>query len=124
VRRDFGSIAFLWAVLILIGVPTLTTLWVAVRLRCVVCGLPLYAFWLLGLPQREKPSSFDSMAACPYCVDDGSGAKGDPGRVDRQREATIAVRRALVAILLFLAVVGAAFLFAVAGWLPGYQRQG
>jgi hypothetical protein len=106
----------------LIGVPALVTVWVACRLRCSVCGLPVYAFWLLGLPRRENRLSFEGLAGCPYCLDDGSGRTGDAGRVDRQRETWVAARRALVATLLFLVIVGVAFLLAVAGWLPGYAR--
>lgn len=120
VDRDFSSTGFHWAIFCLIVVPVLATTWAAIRLRCSVCGIPVYAFFLLGLPHSRERVTFEALPSCPYCFDDGTGRVGDAGRVDRRRETGVAIRMVVAAIGLFVALIAAAFLLMVLGWLPGY----
>lgn len=121
VERDFRSSNFHWAVFALVLVPTLATAWAATHLRCSVCGMPVYAFFLLGLPRSRGRGAFDALPQCPYCLDDGTGRLGDARRVDRRKEGRVAIRSILLAIALFIGLIAAAFLLAVFGWLPGYE---
>jgi hypothetical protein len=122
VHRDFASSGFHWALLALMSVPPLATAWAARRLRCSVCGIPVYALWLLGLPRGKRRPAFEALPGCPYCLDDGTGRTGDAGRVDRQKEIRAAIRYGLVAIALFIGLMVLVFVLAVVGWLPGYER--
>lgn len=119
VHRDFASRGFLWAVLALFSVPALATAWAAIRLRCSVCGIPVYAFWLLGLPRGRERPAFEVLPCCPYCLDDGTGRTGDARRVDRRKEVRAAIRYGLVAVLLFISLMAVVFVLGVEGWLPG-----
>jgi hypothetical protein len=119
-HRDFDSSGFLWASLALFVVPTLATAWAAARLRCHVCGIPVYAFWLLGFPRGWKRPAFEALLLCPYCADDGTGTTGDATAVDRPKEIRVAVRYALLALSLFAGVMALVFVLMLLGWFPNY----
>jgi hypothetical protein len=91
------------------------------RIRCTVCGLPVYALYLLE-PTLRKRLGFEALSRCPYCFDDGTGGTGDASRVDRSKETRAAIHRGVVALLLFIGFFAVAFVFALMGWLPGYGR--
>jgi hypothetical protein len=122
VHRDFTSSGFHWALFALMGVPALATAWAARRVRCSVCGIPVYALWLLGFPRGRERPAFEALQACPYCLDDGTGTTGDASRVDRRQEINAAIRYGLVAMLLFIGLMVVVFVVGVLGWLPGYGR--
>lgn len=122
VNRDFASSGFRWAAFALMAVPALATAWAAIRLRCCVCGIPVYAFWLLGFPRGRERPAFEALAGCPYCLDDGTGKTGDARRVDRREEIKAAIHYGLVAMVLFIGLMAVVFVLAVLGVLPGYER--
>lgn len=122
VHRDFASSGFHWALFALIAVPALATAWAAIRLRCSVCGVHVYAFWLLGFPRGRERPAFEALPDCPYCLDDGTGKTGDARGVARRKEIRTAIRYGLVAIMLFIGLMAVVFVLGVVGWLPGYER--
>ncbi len=122
VQRDFASSGFRWALCALMAAPALATAWAAVRLRCSVCGIPVYALWLLGLPRGRERPAFGALPACPYCLDDGTGKTGDARRVDRPKEIKAAIRYVLVAVGLFIGLMVVVVVLGLLGWLPGYRR--
>jgi hypothetical protein len=69
--------------------------------------MPVYAMWLLGLPNQDNRRRFEDQSECPYCFDDGTGEVGDVRSVDRASE----VRRAWVLLLKTLVVIALAFSF-------------
>ena len=88
-------------------------------MRCSVCGIPVYAFWLLGLPRGVERAAFlTQLPCCPYCHDDGTGYTGDATRVDRGKEIRAAIRYGLSAIPLFLAVMVSVLVLMLMGWIP------
>jgi hypothetical protein len=119
-HRDFASLGFLWAIASLIALPLLAAAWTAMRCRCAVCGLPLYALWLIGFPRGRARTAFDALPCCPYCLDDGTGMTGDRTRVVARKEVMAGVRYLFVAVLLFLALMAIVFILGVVGLLPGY----
>jgi len=119
-RRDFASRGFHWALFALMTVPALATAWAAMRLRCSVCGIPVYAFSLLGFPRGRERPAFDVLPCCPYCLDDGTGKTGDARRVDRRKEMRAAIRYALVAILLFIGLMAVVLVLLVLWDRPGH----
>jgi hypothetical protein len=121
VSRDFDSPGFLWACFLLMGMPALAVAWAALRIRCTVCGTPVYAFWLLGFPRGAERPPFARLACCPYCLDDGTGMAGDARRVDRRRETKAAILYGVTAMLLFMSLMAVIFWLMVVGWFPGYE---
>ena len=122
VNHDFRSRASRWANVAFVVVPTLATAWAAIRTRCSVCGIPVYAFWLLGFPRGQERPPFEKLACCPYCLDDGTGTTGDATRVDRRKEIRSAIRYGCSAVLLFMGVMAVVFVLMLMRWFPGYTR--
>ena len=101
VQRNLRDASFVVAVSIVI----LATCWSSYRIRCRVCQMPVYAMWLLGLPNREGRQAFERLLECPYCFDDGTGKLGDARAVDRRSE----LRRAWMLVMKVLLVIAFAF---------------
>lgn len=94
--------------------------WACYKLRCSVCGMPIYAMRLLGLPKADK-QWFERLSECPYCLDDGTGKLGDPGRIDRAREIGRAWAYLRKACLVVLAILGVFLIYiglAASGVIP------
>jgi hypothetical protein len=119
VKRRFDS-NFLWATLTLWLSAVLPTVWAATRMRCSVCGVPVYALWLVGFPRGREKSPFQELRHCPYCLDDGTGTTGDATRVDRRKEVHAAVRFVAIAVSLFVCLLLVVFGLMVKGWFPNY----
>lgn len=123
VRREFDSDRFLWATLVLVVSPIITTAWAATKLVCSVCRTPIYLFWLFGFPRHAERPRFDQVRRCPYCSDDGTGTTGDKRGVDPTREARRVAVHALKWLALFAGLLVTFLLAALMGWIPGYRRM-
>lgn len=113
VQMDFRSAQYEWAFRGAGVAITIATILGAYRMRCAACRMPVYAFWLIGLPSRKQSFQFEGLSECPYCSDDGSGQVGDPGAVNANHELRRANIRVVKAVLAFLAFCGlcVAFVF-------------
>jgi len=88
--------------------------WACYKLRCRVCTMPIYAMRLLGLPRPDK-QWFGRLSECPYCLDDGTGELGDPGRIDRAREIERAWTYLRKACLVVLGILGIFLIYIALG---------
>ena len=93
------------------------TAWACYRIRCRVCGMPVYAMRLLGLP-RKDPDWFESITECPYCSDDGTGKVAKPQSVDLPAEVRRARLLLLKGVIMFFALLALYPIGVVLGLFP------
>jgi hypothetical protein len=93
------------------------TLWACYRIRCRVCGMPVYAMRILGLPRRDS-EWFERITERPYCLDDGTGVVGSAERVDRPAEIRRAWVLLLKGVLVFFGLLALYIIPAAMGLIP------
>ena len=112
-RADFGSRWFGWSLVAACVAMGAAALSAAYRVRCAVCGMHVYGYWLVGLPRRQG-FRFDDVAECPFCGDDGTGTTGDPRLVGGAEEGARAVRRLIRLVAGGIVVLALSLLLALA----------
>jgi len=121
-HREFRSSRFLWSIVLMVLGVAVPMIWNAARMRCLVCKVPIYAFWLIGFPRDSSRRRFEQIDSCPYCGDDGTGLRGEGKRVDRSLEVRAAGKYLLTSLAMILVPFGLFMLLYITDRIPGLDK--